>query len=136
MKIESGRNIGAPSGARRSDGSAPSGFSPNAGAPAKAAASAPVSAPPALDAILALQAEGMGGERRARQVKRGRAGLDALEDLARGLALGWAPGGLIALLEDARRGVEATGETGLDDLLREIDTRLAVELAKLERLAR
>ena len=67
-----------------------------------------------------------------RQVRRGTAALDVLEELQRGLALGRAPASLKADLDRLRRGGEMTGEPGLDAALLEIDTRLAVELAKLE----
>ena len=36
------------------------------------------------------------------------------------------------VVESLRAGAEITGEAGLDAVLREIDTRLEVELAKLE----
>jgi hypothetical protein len=130
MKIESGRGVASSTGARRA-GAAP-GFAPTVDAPQRVAASGSVAAATPLDAIMALQAGGQEGERRARQTRRGRAVLDALEGLARGLALGRAPAGLRTELESLRRGAETTGEAGLDSVLREIDTRLAVELAKLE----
>ncbi len=87
-----------------------------------------------LDAILALQAEEPAGQRRARQAKRGRAALDVLEKLERALVLGRAPASLRADLDHVQRGAEATGEVGLDEVLREIDIRLAVEAAKLDRM--
>jgi hypothetical protein len=89
----------------------------------------------ALDTVLALQTDDPTGQRRARQAKRGRDALDALEELGKGLLLGRAPGGLRNELERLRAAAEPTGEPGLDGVLREIDTRLAVELAKLEMLA-
>jgi hypothetical protein len=55
--------------------------------------------------------------------------------LERGLVLGRAPAAVRAELERLRHGAEPTGEPGLDEVLREIDTRVAVELAKLERLS-
>lgn len=136
MKVESGRNIGSASGAKRASGAAAPGFSP-AGAeePAQVSATGGVSSVAALDTILALQAEEPLGQRRARQAKRGRAALDALEELEAGLLSGRAPAALRQQLEHLQRTAQATGETGLDDVLREIDTRLAVELAKLEQLA-
>ena len=99
------------------------------------AAAAGVAQVTALDTILALQAEEPPAQRRARQAKRGRAVLDALERLEEGLLSGRAPGTLISELEHLQRTAKATGEPGLDGVLREIDTRLAVELAKLDRLA-
>jgi hypothetical protein len=135
MKVESGRNIGSASGAKRAPGAAAPGFSVATEEAPHVAATGGVSGVAALDTILALQAEEPFGQRRARQAKRGRAALDALEELEARLLLGRAPAALRHELEHLRRTAEATGESGLDDVLREIDTRLAVELAKLDRLA-
>jgi hypothetical protein len=87
-----------------------------------------------LDAIIALQAEEPGPQRRARQARRGRDVLDALERLERGLLVGRAPASLRAELEHLQYAAQPTGDEGLDEILREIDTRLVVELAKLDRL--
>jgi hypothetical protein len=87
-----------------------------------------------LDAIIALQAEDPGAQRRARQARRGRDVLDALERLARGLLVGRAPAALRAELESLQDAAAPTGDEGLDEILREIDTRLCVELAKLDRM--
>jgi Class II flagellar assembly regulator len=132
MKIETGRSVTPPNGPRRAGAPAP-GFAPAADAPQRASAAAGVAGLTPLDAILALQGEEPPARRRARQAKRGAAALDALEVLERGLVFGRAPGGLRAEMESLRHGGEATGEAGLDSVLREIDTRLAVELAKLDR---
>lgn len=132
MKIESGRNVGSASPARRAGQTAAPGFALAADAPQRASAASAASSVAALDTILALQAEGFDPDRRRRQVKRGSAALDALEQLVRGLALGRAPVALRSELEGLRRGAETTGEGGLDSALLEIDTRLAVELAKLD----
>lgn len=132
MKIESGRGVGAAGTPRRPGQAAAPGFAVAADAPQRATAASAASSVAALDTILALQAEGLDPDRRRRQVKRGTAVLDALEQLARGLALGRAPVALKAQLESLRRGAETTGEGGLDQAMLEIDTRLAVELAKLE----
>jgi hypothetical protein len=132
MKIEGGRGIGSANGTRRAGQTAAPGFAPATEAPQRTSAASATGSVAALDTILALQAEGFDPDRRRRQVKRGTAALDALEQLARGLAMGRAPATLRAELEGLRRGGETTGEGGLDSTLREIDTRLAVELAKLE----
>lgn len=134
MKIESGRGVGSTSGPKRAGASSASGFSVPAEGPAKATASAPVSGVTSLDAILALQVEESPTQRRARQSKRGQDALDLLERLEEALLLGHAPGALRAELERVQKGAETTGEAGLDDVLREIDIRLAVESAKLDRL--
>jgi hypothetical protein len=135
MKVESSRSVGSASGPKRAAGAAAPGFSVAAEETAQGAATGSVSSVAALDTILALQAEEPIGQRRARQAKRGRAALDALEELEAGLLSGRAPAALRLELEHLRRTAEATGEPGLDDVLREIDTRLAVELAKLDRMA-
>ena len=136
MKVESGRSVGTAPAPKRAGNAAAPGFSPAGAeeAPHVAAASG-VGNVTALDTILALQAEEPQGQRRARQARRGRAALDALERLEQGLLSGRAPASLRAELEHLQRSAEATGEPGLDGVLREIDTRLAVELAKLEQLA-
>jgi hypothetical protein len=134
MKIESGRPVGASSTTKRSGSSAAPGFAPAMDAPQRAAATTGVSAVTALDALIALQTDEPLAQRRSRQARRGRAALDALEELERGLLEGRAPGALRAQLESLQKGAEATGEEGLDAVLREIDIRLAVEAAKLDRM--
>ncbi|MFZ2030547.1 MAG: flagellar assembly protein FliX [Vitreimonas sp.] len=135
MKVESGRSVGSAAGAKRAGSVAAPGFSVGVEETTQAAAAAGVSSVAALDTILALQAEEPLAQRRSRQAKRGRAALDALEKFEAGLLSGRAPGTLRQEMEHLRRTAEATGEPGLDEVLREIDTRLAVELAKLDRLA-
>lgn len=135
MKIENGRPVAPTYGAARaSSGVVAPGFTPEAEAPQQVAAAASATNVTSLDAILALQGEETPARRRARQARRGKDALDALEELEHGLIFGRAPGSLRRELEALRRASEPTGEEGLDGVLREIDTRLAVELAKLERL--
>ena len=130
MFVDPLRRLGQTAPARRADPAAP-GFrvSDDGAAPARAATPAQPTA--ALDAILALQGEGPPKERRARQVNRGRKTLDALDALQRAVVLGGggaaARDALIAIGED----MEPTGDAGLDSVLLEIETRRAVELAKL-----
>lgn len=133
MKIESGRPVGGASGAKQAGKAAAPGFSVAAESPAKTTAATSVGGVTALDAIIALQSDEPPAQRRARQARRGRDTLDALEKLERGLVMGHAPGALKAELESLQHGREMTGEPGLDAVLDEIDVRLAVELAKLER---
>lgn len=133
MKIESGRSVTASSTTRKASGAAAPGFAPALDQPQRTSAATAAHAPHSLDAILALQAEGLNPERRARQVRRGKAALDALEALERAMAEGVAPSALRSELESLRRASETTGEAGLDDVLLEIDIRVAVELAKLEK---
>lgn len=135
MKIESGRGVTSTNGARRASGAGGSGgFTPAVDEPQRASAASAAGPVTSLDAILALQAEEGPLERRKRQARRGRAALDALEKLSQGLLLGRAPGALAGEMERLRGGSEPTGEAELDGVLREIDTRLAVELAKLEKM--
>jgi hypothetical protein len=134
MKVESGRGVGGASGPKRAGGVAAPGFTLGADAPQKAAAVTGMSGVTALDAILALQGEDGPAHRRARQVRRGHDALDVLAEVERALVLGRGPASLKGLLESLRGKAEATGDPGLDDVLREIDTRLAVEAAKLERV--
>jgi hypothetical protein len=132
MKIEPGKSVSAPTPRRGAEATA-SGFAlPSEPAPRVAPTTATMALTP-LDALLALQSDEPSRQRRARQTKRGHDALAALEEVARGLLLGRVPAGLQAELDRLRGAAELTGETGLDDLLREIDTRLAVEAAKLER---
>src|SRR5262245_23092347 len=132
MKVEGGRGVNANPGARRAGGAAAPGFAPSADGPQRVASAAPAGAVTALDALMALQGEADPMERRARQARRGRAALDALDELVKGLVLGTLPEGVRGQLQRLRRDAETTGEAGLDSLLLEIDTRVEVELAKLE----
>ena len=135
MKIESGRGIAQSAGAKRAGAaSAAPGFSPSVDAPERTVAATAAGAVASLDAILALQGEEPPAQRRARQAKRGSDALNALERLEQGLLVGRAPGALKAELERLQCAGEATGDPRLDDILREIDIRLAVEAAKLEQL--
>lgn len=135
MKIESGRGVAQASGPRRAGGGgAAPGFSPSVEATERAVAASAPGAIASLDALLALQGEEPPAQRRARQAKRGSDALDALEKLEQGLLVGRAPVALKAELERLQFAGEATGDPRLDDILREIDIRLAVEAAKLEQL--
>lgn len=101
---------------------------------AKAATAAPPASPlTALDSLLALQVD-TGGKRR-RQVRRGTMALDALDRLTASMLGGGDDGGDLAALRDALADREPTGDHGLDTVLREIDVRSAVELAKREKRA-
>jgi hypothetical protein len=135
MKIEQGGRVTALGGARRSGASAAPGFAPELDEPEAAAHAGGVGAVTPLDAVLALQGDETPGRRRVRQLRRGGRALDTLERLEHALALGRAPASLRVELDALRRGGELTGEAGLDAVLLEIDTRLAVETAKLDRLA-
>lgn len=135
MKIERGSGVASTSGSKRAGAAtAAPGFSVSVEAPQRAPAMGGVASVAALDVIIALQADEPAAQRRARQARRGQDALDALEELERGLLLGRAPASLHGELDRLRCASELTGEEGLDAVLREIDIRLAVEAAKLERL--
>lgn len=134
MKIESGRRVG-PSAAPKRAGTTSPGFAPaEPEAPQQVQAVSTVGAVASIDTILALQADEPPAQRRKRQARRGANALDALERLERALLEGRAPAALRAEIESLRRASAPTGDSGLDEVLREIDIRLAVEAAKLDRL--
>jgi hypothetical protein len=135
MKIEPGRNVGPSSTAAKAGKAAAPGFAPAPEAPQRAAAASPTGAVTPLDAILALQTDEPPVQRRMRQQKRGEEALDALEELERSLLMGRAPAAIRTQLEALQRRSEATGDPRLDAILHEIDTRLAVEAAKLDRMS-
>jgi hypothetical protein len=132
MKVEGPRGPGSASGAKRTAGAAAPGFSVAAENAPRVASSSGVSALTALDAVLALQAEGFNPDKRARQIKRGREALDTLSEIEKALVMGGSPEALRAALEAASAASEPTGEAELDAVLAEIDIRVAVELAKLD----
>ena len=135
MKVEGGRGVGSAGAPKRAGGVAAPGFALTGEEPTRADATTSVNAVTALDAVIALQADEPPAQRRSRQARRGWTALDVLEELEQGLLSGRAPGGLRVELERLQLASEQTGDPGLDGVLREIDTRLAVELAKLERQA-
>ncbi|MBL8546710.1 MAG: hypothetical protein JNL81_09600 [Hyphomonadaceae bacterium] len=135
MKIEPGRNVGASNAAGKAGKTAAPGFAPAMDAPQRTTAATPTGAVASLDSILALQGDENPSQRRSRQRRRGEEALDTLEELEKGLLLGRAPGGLRAKLEALHGRSEKTGDAGLDAVLHEIDVRLAVEAAKLERMS-
>lgn len=97
------------------------------------AATAGVSAVAGLDALLALQDVGGPLERRKRAV--GRAGriLDVLDEVKLALIDGeLSPTSLERLVRAVRDERQATDDPRLEGVLDEIETRAAVEIAKLE----
>lgn len=84
-----------------------------------------------LDALLALQGVEDFTQRKRRAVAKGRNALDVLDSLKVGLLDGSVDRSTLARLKVASEGLgEETGDTGLDQVMREIDLRVAVELAK------
>lgn len=100
---------------------------------AEAASGAPTPGPVALDALLSLQeVPERGGDRTAAQ--RGEALLDALDKLRLGLLTGAVPReNLQNLARLAAQQAARADDPRLSEVLREIELRAAVELAKLER---
>ena len=136
MKVSSSSGVGPASGARSSARPAAGGFSVGASVPAQeVAASARVTgASPvsSIDALLALQSVGTPLERRRRAV--GRAGriLDILDDVKVSLLEGeLSPAALTDLMAAVHQQRDRTDDPGLEGVLDEIETRAAVELAKL-----
>lgn len=119
----------APAGARRAGGG---GFSVGEQAGARQSAGAgTLRAISTVDALLALQGVEDFTARKKRAVAKGRNALDALDSLKVGLIDGNIDNTTIARLKVAAEGLtEETGDAQLDQLMREIDLRLAVELAK------
>ncbi len=84
-----------------------------------------------VDALLALQGVEDVTERKKRAVAKGRKALDVLDALKLGLLDGSVDQRLLGRLKVAADGLtEASGDPALDNVLGEIDLRVAVELAK------
>jgi hypothetical protein len=130
MKIDGVRGPSPPTGAKRGASAPAPGFAAPAASGAKISGAAPVAPTPGIDAVLALQGDEP-PNRRARQARRGARTLDALDKLRLGLLQGRAPASLRAEIEALQADRADAGDEGLNALLLEIDTRAAVELAKL-----
>jgi hypothetical protein len=105
----------------------------HADAAGQAARVSGVGAVGSLDALLALQEADGPMERRRRAVGRGGRILDMLEKIKLALLEGTGVGADLERLARAVREERiATGEDGLDEVLNEIETRAAVEMAKAE----
>lgn len=91
----------------------------------------------AVNALLSVQEVGdQGSEDRRRSVRRGEEILDSLDELRLGLLTGTFPAEkLDHLLETVRRQHERVLDPRLRDVLREIEVRASVELAKLDRIS-
>ena len=84
-----------------------------------------------IDALIALQGIEDPVERRKRAVKHGRRALDALDELKVALLSGRLDRGTLLRLQAAAAGLmDGSGDDRLDQVLGEIDLRVAVELAK------
>lgn len=133
MKVESKRPIATPS--VRKDSKAGSGFADRLQVD-EAAAAAPVAGAAALSGIIGLFAlqevpDATAEDRRA--VARGDEILDRLDELRRGLLLGHIGRDKLETLSRlAAEGAGQVGDPGLREVLREIELRAQVELAKLD----
>jgi hypothetical protein len=108
-------------------------MTPSAGGASGVTAAGGVARLTSLAALMALQEVGGPLERRRRAVGRASKILDALEDLKLDLLDGGlSPGALEALTLSVREQRALTDDTRLEGVLDEIETRAAVELAKLE----
>jgi len=84
-----------------------------------------------IDALIALQGIEDPLERRRRAVKHGTRALDALDELKLGLLSGTLDQATLLRLKAIAGDLkDSSGDAGLDQVLSEIDLRVAVELAK------
>jgi predicted lipid-binding transport protein (Tim44 family) len=138
MKVTGPSGPSSATGARSAASTpAASGFQiPSAAAPNAAsgvAGAGGVSTVNSLDALMALQEVGGPLERRRRAVRRADTILEALEGLKLDLLEGTlSPGVLQGLTRAVREQRSLTDDPKLEDLLDQVETRAAVELAKLE----
>jgi hypothetical protein len=119
----------ASSGARRAPGGT---FSlAQAEAPQAQSAAVALRTLGGIDALIALQGIEDPTERRRRAVKHGRRALDALDELKIGLLGGTLDRATMLRLKSAAADLhDSSGDDRLDQVLAEIDLRVAVELAK------
>lgn len=119
----------APASARRAAGGK---FSVSDGeAPRNSNAASSLRSVSTLDALMALQGVDDRIERKKRLVAKGRKALDVLDDLKVAVLDGTLDPSTLARLKIAAEGLtEGSGDAGLDQVLGEIDLRVAVELAK------
>ena len=103
----------------------------SSGGTAKPSAASATSGVGGLDSLLALQGVEDSGERRKRFARRGKSALDLLDELkAELLAADLRRETLSRLQGTLAELTEKSGTPGLDDVLGEIELRVAVELAK------
>lgn len=135
MRIDGPQRFGATSNvgrSRQSDGSGPRFEIGQPAKPADAHPTAPPAALGGLDALLAVQAAGDALQSRRKGVRRGRAMVDALDELKLALLSGRVPAAALDRLVGSIQGRERdTGDDRLESLLDEIELRAQVELAKL-----
>lgn len=140
MKVSSTGGVGASGASRAKPAGGSTGFSlPSVNAASGAASTASVgglSGVGSVDALLALQEMGAVGsplERKRRAVRRGEHLLDLLGDVRVAMIDGEiSPDTLDKLQRAIREQRENTEDPNLEGILNEIETRAAVELAKLQ----
>jgi len=139
MKVNGTRGAPTAGAAAGSRPSSAQGFSVQASATAKAEGSAQaarvagVGAVGSLDALLALQEAEGPMERRRRAVGRGGRILDVLDKIKLAMLDGQSSkADLERLVRAVREERTQTGDSNLDGVLDEIETRAAVEMAKAE----
>jgi len=137
MKVSGTSGVGSAGGSRQGRPAGGEGFRlsmPATSGPAQAAPTNSVAGVSSVGALLALQDVGGPLERKRRAVSRAGRILDVLDEVKLSLL-----GGDLATsdLERLRRAVREeranTEDAGLEGVLNEIETRAAVELAKLDR---
>lgn len=137
MKVSSTGGVGASGASRAKSAGGASSFSlPSVNAASGAASVAQtggLAGVGSLDALLALQAMGDPLERKKRAVKRADGILDILGEVKIAMLDGEvSPATLDRLTRAIRQQRESTDDPRLDGVLNEIETRAAVEMAKLE----
>jgi len=137
MKVGSSGGVSGAGGPYSPSRPVAGGFSlSNAGAASDAAPMARAVGPTgvaSLDALLALQEVGGPLERRRKAVRRAGRILDVLDEVKLSLLEGGLPpAALERLVAAVREGRGGTDDPRLESLLDEIETRAAVEMAKIE----
>jgi hypothetical protein len=137
MKVAGSNRVGAASLSKGGAANAGSGFSiesPSGAGPAVSVApTSGLTGIASIDALLALQSVGSPLERKRKAVRRASSLLDVLDDLKVGLLDGAiSPQALVRLATAIREERAETDEPALESVLNEIETRAAVEMAKLE----
>jgi hypothetical protein len=137
MKINGSSPIGPATPSRASQRSSGNGFrlpetseAEEAGTVARASVSTGIGS---IDALMALQSVGGPLERRRRAVRRAGKILDVLDEVKISLLEGDVPASALGnLVQAVHQTRDSTDDPGLEALLNEIETRAAVEIAKLE----
>lgn len=141
MKVSGASGVGSAGGPGKARPAGGSGFQlPQVGGasgPTQAARAASVAGVMSVDALLALQDVGGPTERKRRAVRRAGRILDILDEVKLDMLSGHVTSGqLDKLMLAVREQRDGTEDPKLEGVLNEIETRAAVEMAKLERAKR